>query len=88
MTGLAVTMGLGILAIAAVLWIRLGGGGAAPPAPGTLPALPAGLALPEGIRPAAVTFAKGWLVIVDEAGEVLLFDGEGQLRQRVSPAQP
>lgn len=82
-TGLALVMGVGILAIAAVLWVRLGPG-AAPP----LPVLPAGLVLPEGVRPAAVTFAKGWLVVVSEAGEVLLFDASGTLRQRVTPAQP
>lgn len=85
-TGLALAMGAGILAIAAVLWVRLGPGAAPPPAP--LPVLPAGLALPEGVRPAAVTFAKDWLVVVGEAGEVLLFDASGALRQRVMPDQP
>ena len=86
MTGLALAMGVGILAIAAVLWVRLGSGPAT--TTGALPALPPGLALPEGIRPVAVTFAQGWLVVVDETGEVLLFDGEGKLRQRVTPGQP
>ena len=60
------------------------GAGAAPP----LPVLPAGLALPEGVRPAAVTFARDWLVVVSDSGEVLLFDASGALRQRVAPAQP
>ena len=82
-TGLALAMGAGILAIAAVLWVRLGA-----PAPAPLPVLPAGLALPEGVRPAAVTFARDWLVVVSEAGEVLVFDAAGALRQRVMPDQP
>lgn len=76
-TGLAVVMGAGILAIVALLWLRL--------APGDLPALPEGIALPEGAEATAVTFARDWIVVVTEAGEVLLYDGAGTLRQRVTP---
>lgn len=76
-TGLAVVMGVGILAIVAILWLRLGGGAA-------LPELPANIALPEGAEVAALTFAKGWIVVVTEKGEILLYDREGQLRDSAS----
>lgn len=76
-TGLAVVMGTGILAIVVLLWLRL--------APGDLPALPAEIALPDGAEVAAVTFARGWTVVVTKAGEVLLYDQAGTLRQRVTP---
>ncbi len=82
-TGLAVVMGLGILSVAVVLWVRLGPG--ARPQPGAIPALPAQIVLPEGLRAQAVTFARDWIVVVAESGEVLLFDRDGGLRQRVAP---
>ena len=49
-----------------------------------LDALPANLALPAGTSPAAVTFARDWTVVVTEAGEVLVYDRAGQLRQQVA----
>jgi hypothetical protein len=76
-TGLAVVMGLGILALVAILWVRL--------SQPLLPELPAGLTLPEGTEAAAVTFARDWTVVVTAAGEILLYDREGTLRQRVMP---
>lgn len=77
-TGLAVVMGLGIIGIVAVLWIRLG------PVE-TLPKLPAAIALPEGATPEAVTFARNWIVVVTDAGEILLYGRDGQLHNRVQP---
>lgn len=76
-TGLAVVMGAGIVAIVALLWLRL--------APGEVPALPPEIALPAGAEAAAVTFASDWTVVVTAAGEVLLYDRAGTLRQRVTP---
>lgn len=76
-TGLALAMGLGMVAVAAILWVRL----SQPP----LPELPPGLALPPGASAAAVTFARDWTVVVTGAGEVLLYDRAGRLRQRVLP---
>ena len=76
-TGLAVVMGLGMVAVAAILWVRL----AQPP----LPELPPGLVLPGGTGAAAITFARDWTVVVTDAGEVLLYDRAGALRQRVMP---
>lgn len=77
-TVLAGTMVLGIIAVTAILWLRL----SVPP----LPALPANLALPEGAAPAAVTFARDWTVVVTEAGEILLFARDGSLHRQV-PAE-
>ncbi|WP_244295361.1 MULTISPECIES: DUF6476 family protein [Paracoccus] len=76
-TALAAVMGIGMLVIAALLWLRL----SQPP----LPELPEQVALPEGAVPAAVTFARDWLVVVTEAGEVLLYDRQGRLRETVQP---
>ncbi len=76
-TSLAVVMGVGVLAIAALLWLRL--------SEAPLPELPEQIALPEGAAPAAVTFARDWVVVVTETGEVLLYDRQGRLRDRVQP---
>ena len=76
-TALAAVMGLGVLVIAALLWVRL--------SEAPLPQLPDSVTLPQGARPAAVTFARDWLVVVTEAGEVLLYDRQGRLRDRVQP---
>lgn len=76
-TGLAVVMGLGILAIVAILWLRLG---AAP-----LPALPDTITLPQGATAEAVTFARNWIVVVTQNGEILLYDQAGTLRDQLSP---
>ncbi|WP_162630707.1 DUF6476 family protein [Paracoccus endophyticus] len=75
--GLALAMGLGIAAIAAILWLRL----SQPP----LPVLPAAITLPAGARAAAVTFARDWTVVVTDAGAILLYDRAGTLRQSVVP---
>lgn len=77
-TLLALVMGLGMIAVVAILWLRLSGG-----AP--LPELPAQIALPEGAKPAALTFARDWIVVVTDSGEILLYDREGSLRDRVQP---
>ncbi|MDN3710881.1 DUF6476 family protein [Paracoccus cavernae] len=76
-TGLAVVMGLGILAIVAILWLRLG---AAP-----LPTLPDTITLPQGATAEAVTFARNWIVVVTQNGEILLYDQAGTLRDQLSP---
>ena len=76
-TSLAVVMGVGVLAIAGLLWLRL--------SEAPLPELPEQIVLPEGAAPAAVTFARDWVVVVTETGEVLLYDRQGNLRDRVQP---
>ena len=77
-TLLAVVMALGMIAIAAILWLRLS-------APAPLPELPAGIELPQGSAVEALTFARDWIVVVTGAGEVLLYDREGALRGRLQP---
>lgn len=76
-TGLAVVMGLGMIAIVGLLWLRL----SAP----VLPVLPETIALPDNTSAQAVTFARDWIVVVTDAGEVLLYDRAGALRNRVQP---
>lgn len=73
-TSLAAVMGLGVMAIVALLWLRL--------SEAPLPELPQHVALPEGAVPAAITFARDWIVVVTEAGEILLFDQQGKLRDQ------
>lgn len=70
-------MGAGIIAIVALLWLRL--------APGALPTLPEHISLPPGAQIASVTFARDWTVVVTADGQVLLYDQAGALRQRVDP---
>lgn len=67
---LMVVMIAGLIAIVWLLVTRLG-----PPA--ALPALPEAVILPDGARPAAVTFARDWLVVVTEDGEILLYPRAG-----------
>ena len=74
--GLAVVMGIGILAIAAILWLRL----SEPP----LPRLPETIRLPAGVDPVALTFARDWTVVVGASGELLLYDRDGTLRQQLA----
>lgn len=76
-TGLALAMGLGMLAVVAVVWARLGAP-ALPP-----PAVPAAITLPDGAVVEAVTFAHDWVVVVLKGGVVLIYDANGALRQRV-----
>lgn len=76
-TSLAVVMGLGVLAVVAILWLRL--------SDAPLPELPDTIALPQGAKPAAVTFARDWVVVVTDGGAVLLYDRQGQLRDSVTP---
>lgn len=71
MTTLLGVMIVGLVAIVGLLVTRFG----TPPAP--LPTLPANLILPEGATPAAITFARAWLVVVTDAGDVLLYNANG-----------
>lgn len=77
---LAGVMILGLVTITGLLVIRLSA-----PAP-ALPDLPAYVTLPDGSRAAAVTFARDWLVVVTEGGEILLYDRAGGAPVRRVPA--
>ena len=74
-TGLSLVMGLGMVAIVVLLWMRLG--------QPVLPELPDSITLPDGATAGAVTFARDWIVVVTEAGDVLLYDRNGTLRDQV-----
>lgn len=78
---LLVVMIGGLLTIVGLLVIRLG-------ATAPLPALPDGVILPDGARPAAVTFAADWLVVVTDAGEVLVYPRAGGAPVQRLPLAP
>jgi hypothetical protein len=79
-TTLTGVMIVGLVVIVGLLVIRLS-------APATTLSLPAHIALPEGATLQAVTLARDWVVVVTDAGEILLFDrATGDLQNRV-PAQ-
>jgi len=48
------------------------------------PTLPEEIALPQGVKAAAVTFGKGWIAVVTEDDRILIFDTDGTLRQEVA----
>lgn len=76
---LMVVMIAGLLTIVWLLVTRLG-------TPAPLPALPETVILPDGARPAAVTFARDWFVVVTEDGEILLYPRAGGAPvQRLAP---
>jgi hypothetical protein len=49
-----------------------------------MPELPASIALPEGARPAAITFAREFTLVVTEAGAVLVYRPDGTLAQELA----
>ena len=48
-----------------------------------LPDLPDAIALPQGARAEAVTFARDLVVVVTDEDEVLIYDRSGTLRDRI-----
>ena len=72
-TALTVTMILGLVAIVALLVIRLR---AAPP---VLPELPAAITLPEGARAVSLSFAEGRIVVLTADDRVLVYTPGGAL---------
>lgn len=78
-TLLTVTMIGGVLAVVALLVIRL-----SQPLPAGLPELPASIALPDGAAAAGVAFGRGWIAVVTDDERILVYDREtGELRQTV-----
>lgn len=76
-TALTATMIAGLVAIIALLVIRL-------PGKATLPDLPAAITLPAGARVQAITFARDYTVVVTQSGEVLLYRPDGTLARTVA----
>ncbi|TGN60957.1 hypothetical protein E4L95_10350 [Paracoccus liaowanqingii] len=69
-TGLTLVMGVGMVAVVALLWMRLN--------QPVLPDLPGSIVLPEGARPAAITFATDRIVVVTQTDQVLVYDRAGE----------
>ncbi len=74
-TGLSLVMGLGMIALVVLLWLRLDRP--------MLPDLPDAITLPQGARAEAVTFARDLVVVVTDEDEVLIYDRSGTLRNRI-----
>ena len=75
-TGLTLVMGLGMVAVVAMLWLRLN--------QPVLPELPAAIALPEGAEAGAVTFARDRIVVLTTDDRVLVYDRAGALVGQVA----
>ena len=75
-TALTATMILGVLAIVTLLVIRL-----------QMPAgpyVPDAIVLPDGVTATAYTQGTGWIAIVTNTQEILIYDPDGHtLRQRI-----
>lgn len=81
-TVLAGTMIAGLITIVSLIVIRF-------PAAVSAPALPAALDLPaDAGRAVAVTAGPGWYAVVTDGDELLLFQAEGRLIQRVALRLP
>lgn len=79
-TGLTLVMGLGMIAVVAMLWLRLG--------QPVLPELPGNIKLPDDVQVQAVTFAPDWIVVVTDDGQVLVYDRSGSLARRIEVQSP
>ncbi len=78
-TVLAGTMIAGLITIIVLFVIRF------PSVTAVRPTLPAQATLPDGLKPEAVTFGRGWIAVVTDSSEILILDAEtGALRQRVT----
>jgi hypothetical protein len=75
-TALTATMIAGLVAIIALLVIRL-------PGKAVLPDLPTTITLPAGARAQAITFARDYTVVVTDGPEVLLYRPDGTLAKSV-----
>lgn len=74
-TGLTAVMVCGVVAIVALLVIRLSNTG---------PQLPENVALPAGVSARAVTFGEGWIAVVTEDDRILILNSlSGSVRQDI-----
>lgn len=79
-TGLTLVMGLGMVAVVAMLWLRLG--------QPVLPELPGNIKLPDDVQVQAVTFAPDWIVVVTDDRQVLVYDRSGSLARTIEVQSP
>ena len=77
-TGLTLTLILGVIAIVTLLVTRL-----PIPANQEAVAFPDTLALPDGAVPEAITRGKGWTGVVTTDGRMFIFDAAGALTKEV-----
>ncbi len=70
-TGLTLVMGVGMIAVVALLWVRL--------SQQPLPELPASITLPQDAQTRAVTFATDRIVVLTTDDRVLVYDRAGAL---------
>lgn len=78
-TGLTLTLILGVITIVGLLVTRL-------PLPQAA-SFPEKLALPAGAEPQAITKGEGWFAVVTRDGRILIFDAAGRLTQEVQIAR-
>lgn len=76
---LMITMIGGVITVVWLLVTRM-------PDMNALPALPTGLVLPEGTQAEAVTTGKGWIGVVTNTQQFLIFSVDGSLRQTIAIA--
>lgn len=70
-TGLTLVMGVGMIAVVALLWVRLN--------QPVLPELPDTITLPQDAQIRAVTFATDRIVVLTTDDRVLVYDRAGTL---------
>ena len=69
---------MGLITIIALIVIRF------PAAMNARPALPATITLPAGAKAGAVTLGRGWVAVVTDMDDILIFDAKtGALTQTV-----
>lgn len=78
-TGLTLTLILGVITIVGLLVTRL-------PLPQAM-AFPENLTLPAGVKPQAITRGQGWFAVVTQDDRILIFDAAGQMTQEVKIAR-
>ncbi len=70
---------VGLITIIALIVIRF------PTAMAARPSLPPTITLPAGTKASAVTLGRGWVAVVTEADQILIFDAKtGALTQTVA----
>ncbi|EKE45852.1 hypothetical protein OCGS_0078 [Oceaniovalibus guishaninsula JLT2003] len=75
-TGLTATMMIGLVVLIGLFVTRF---------PDNAPSLPASLTLPKGEKAMAVTMGTGWIAVVTESDEILIYPPDGgRIVQRVT----
>lgn len=76
-TVLTATMIVGMVTVVTLLVLRFN------QSTPVLPVLPNEIMLPAGQTATAITHGSGWFAIVTDAGQILIYAADGQLRQTV-----